>query len=82
VIPFSEHEIDKLFNQIKESKFIIHNSLGKEAQNLVKKLLNRKPSKRPKIQDIKSHPFFNNINWELLYEKRYLPPVVGDIIEL
>lgn len=82
VIPFSENEIDKLFNQIKESRFTIHDSLGKEAQNLVKKLLNRKPSKRPKIQDIKSHPFFNNINWELLYQKRYLPPVVGEIIDL
>lgn len=76
-IPFSEFDCVKLFAQIKESKFTIDNSLGKEAQDLVRKLLNRKPILRPNIQDIKLHPFFKGIDWHLLYEKKYVPPNDG-----
>ncbi|OMJ72604.1 hypothetical protein SteCoe_28902 [Stentor coeruleus] len=76
-IPFSEFDCVKLFAQIKESKFTIDNSLGKEARDLVKKLLNRKPILRPNIQDIKLHPFFKGIDWHLLYEKKYAPPNDG-----
>ncbi len=40
-----------------------------EAINLINKCLQKEPSLRPSIIDIKKDPFFNNINWEKLLKK-------------
>eukprot|EP01112_Ceratiomyxa_fruticulosa_P007352 TRINITY_DN1903_c0_g1_i1.p1 TRINITY_DN1903_c0_g1~~TRINITY_DN1903_c0_g1_i1.p1 ORF type:complete len:401 (-),score=104.34 TRINITY_DN1903_c0_g1_i1:163-1221(-) len=36
------------------------------AQDLINQLLNKTPEQRPSIEAIKSHPFFESINWENL----------------
>jgi len=50
-----------------------------EAKNLMQGLLERDPNKRlgsstQDASDIMSHPFFRDINWQELREKRIQPP--------
>ena len=44
-----------------------------EAIDLIKKLIEKKPEKRIGIKEIKQHPWFSSINWQLL-EKGLIPP--------
>ena len=73
-IPFAEFEIDKLFSSIRNGKYKLADSLGKDARDIIKRLLERKPNKRPGFEEIKRHEYFSRINWELLATKRYMPP--------
>ena len=73
-LPFAELQIDKLFSSIRNGKLKISDTLGKDAKDLIKKLVCRKPEKRPKYEDIKKHLFFKGIDWEFLANKRYQPP--------
>lgn len=46
-------------------------------RDLLKKLLERNPKKRLGVngaEEIKTHPWFKNINWEDVYNKKYNPP--------
>ena len=38
-------------------------------------MLDKKPNKRITIKKLKSHPFFTEIDWELLYQRKIAPPV-------
>lgn len=54
-------------------------SLSEECKNLIVSLLNRNPSKRlgagiDGSEEIKKHPFFNNIDWHIVREKKLTPP--------
>ena len=39
------------------------------------KMLNKKPRERITIAQIKAHPFFKDINWKKLAERKVVPPV-------
>ena len=39
-------------------------------------MLDKKPKKRITIQKLKTHPFFAEINWEMLLKKKIRPPVI------
>ncbi|GBB94342.1 hypothetical protein RclHR1_23390001 [Rhizophagus clarus] len=38
--------------------------LSAEAKDLITKLLNQDPEKRPSLPEIKAHPFFKDIDWD------------------
>lgn len=52
--------------------------IGDDGKQFVKGLLNRNPQNRlgarNGAQELKEHPFFSNIDWELLYRKQITPP--------
>jgi len=50
--------------------------ISKDARDLLQKMLNKKPSQRITIAQMKQHPFFATINWDLLAQKKIKPPVV------
>jgi serum/glucocorticoid-regulated kinase 2 len=53
--------------------------LTPNAKDLLKGLLNRDPKKRlgnKGIETIKTHPFFEEINWEALEKREVDPPFV------
>ena len=68
----------KLFKTILyESPDLSSEFLSKNARNLIAKLLMKNPSSR--LTDptkIKSHPFFNEIDWDLLSSKKLIPPYI------
>ena len=41
-------------------------------------MLHKDSSKRPTIEQLKMDPFFAGINWDLLGQKRYRPPMKLD----
>ena len=53
-------------------------NLSPVVKDLLAKLLNKDPNRRLGnicgIRDIKSHPFFNDIDWKLVKEKKMTPP--------
>ena len=64
--PFYTENIRTLYNNIQKEKLQIPSIISKEGQDLLKKMLVRNPSKRITIKKMKSHPFFAEINWNLL----------------
>jgi hypothetical protein len=41
-------------------------------------MLTRKVESRIKVEQIKQEPFFKDINWKLLEEKKINPPIILD----
>ena len=51
----------------------------KEAAELLKRLLEKNPNKRlggggRDAEEIKEHPYFKDINWKNVYDKKIKPP--------
>ncbi|KAI9164292.1 hypothetical protein H9P43_008121 [Blastocladiella emersonii ATCC 22665] len=46
----------------------------REAAAFITKLLQKDPDNRPKLADLKTHPFFRNIDWPALAALRSTPP--------
>ena len=60
------------------------NNFTEEAKDLISKFLTVEPKKRigygaNGFEDIINHPYFANIDWELLEEKQIKPPFVPQI---
>jgi len=52
------------------------------ARELVKLILNEDPMARPDIKQVKMHPFFKNIVWKDIKNRRIRPPFVPDMDDL
>ena len=77
--PFYNKDREKLFHTIKNGQVKFYSYLSKEAVDLLEKFFIKDPEKRlgsgPNgLQDIKSHPFFANINWDSILAKKIKPP--------
>lgn len=75
----NQNKNHNLFLQIIHAPVQIPLSLSDEARNLLLGLLEKDPSKRLGSSsrdslDVKSHKFFNSINWNLLLNKSLTPP--------
>lgn len=82
--PFYSKDKDKLFNNIKTGNLKFPNYLSKNAVEFLRSLFIHDPNKRlgsteNGINDIKSHVFFKNIDWNLLIEKKIKPPFIPRI---
>lgn len=57
---------------------LIHTVIGDDGKQFVKGLLNRNPQNRLGAKrgaaELKEHPFFASIDWDLLYKKQITPP--------
>lgn len=61
------------------AKLTMPQSLSVGAQHLLRALFKRNPANRlgcstDDVKQIKSHPFFDTINWEKLYRREVQPP--------
>ncbi|KAF8817844.1 AGC kinase, partial [Cardiosporidium cionae] len=77
--PFYTTDREKLFENIRwgELKFPCH--LSVLAKSLLRGMLHRDPNKRlgggpGDAEEIKFHPFFANLDWDIVSEKRLEPP--------
>lgn len=73
--PFYNDNINVLYKNISQGKLKIPNYLSKSAKNILGRMLHKDPKKRPTIEQVKQDGFFAGINWSLLGQKRYRPPV-------
>ena len=73
--PFSGPNKEKIFESIIKNEPEYSESLSLDAKELLPRLLEKNPTKRAKLQDIKMHPFFSQIDWTSLEKKQVKPPI-------
>jgi len=77
--PFYNQNIQLMYELIQHGdlRFPQRNPLSREAQDIITKLLERDPTRRlgaRGFDEIKSHAFFEGINWVLLEQKKLPTP--------
>ena len=78
--PFYSENVERMYELIKlsELKFPKKINTSKDAQDIITKLLDRNPTTRlgskGGISDIKSHPFFASIEFDLVFKKKLNAP--------
>uniref|UniRef100_A0A674K5F6 protein kinase C n=1 Tax=Terrapene triunguis TaxID=2587831 RepID=A0A674K5F6_9SAUR len=76
---------DYLFQVILEKQIRIPRSLSVKAASVLKSFLNKDPKERlgchPQtgFADIQGHPFFRNVDWDLMEQKQVVPPFKPNI---
>lgn len=77
--PFRGDDEDEIYEAILSDEPLYPISMPKESVSILQKLLTREPNDRlgsgpTDAQEVMSHAFFKNINWEEIYMKRGPPP--------
>ena len=65
--------------QVTERDIEILQGFSTNAADILRGLLKRNPEERLNIDQIKSHAFFSDINWDALLEKRVTPPFIPKV---
>ena len=80
--PFYVENLDKMYELIKTSpvKFPKRITLQEETKDIIKKLLEKNPKKRlgsnGGLEEIKKHPFFAGVQWEMIEQKKVPAPFI------
>ena len=74
--PFYNDNMKVLYENIEKGKLTLPRYLSKEARNVVKRMLNKDPKKRPTLDELLKDPFFADIDWEKLARKELEPPQI------
>ena len=83
--PFYTDNLDKMYDSIKNNpvKFPKKINLGEDTKDIIIKLLEKNPKKRlgyeNGIEDIKSHPFFASIDFNLIEQKKLPAPFIPQL---
>lgn len=82
--PFYAAEHSKMFQQIMHEKLTLPTHMRPVTKDFLTKTLEKNPelrlgSGKKGAEDIKSHPFFECIDWDLLYQCGYEPPFVPEV---
>lgn len=76
--PFYTDKREELFERIKFKQLTYPQNLTKACTNLLNGLFQKNPEKRlgfnTDAEEIKKHPWFINVNWDVLVRKEYKPP--------
>ena len=78
VPPFYSNNKDQLFYNIEHMKPVIPPRVSQDAGSLIRKLLKKDPERRlgsRGAEVVKRHHFFNEINWDDIYNKVQTPPL-------
>ena len=77
--PYFTDRKEEIFRNIKDAELQIPSFISPKASDLIKALLEKDPQKRlgggiEDANEIKSHPYFSDVNWDNVYKKRIPPP--------
>ncbi|OMJ96267.1 hypothetical protein SteCoe_246 [Stentor coeruleus] len=73
-LPFSTDNISRLYKEISSGRVKFPNRCSESVKNLIKSLMNNDPEKRPTIQQVKHHEFFEGVDWEGLMKTNLPSP--------
>jgi len=79
--PFYSEDVQEMYSKIMTADLEFPAFMGSDAKDLLSKLLDRNDKIR--LQDaaiIKKHPFFKQIDWEALKQKKVVPPFVPEVV--
>ncbi|KAI6176469.1 Ribosomal protein S6 kinase [Aphelenchoides bicaudatus] len=77
--PFIADNKKKTIDKILKSRLMLPPYLSNEAKDLIKRLLKRRVDQRLgacDVNEIKAHPFFKAIDWNLVYSRELDPPFI------
>ena len=79
ITPYFTTRKEDIFHNIEYGELKVPNFVSKEAEELLKRLLERNPNKRlggggRDAAEIKEHPYFKDVDWKKVYEKKIKPP--------
>ena len=79
VPPYYSKDKNKLYENIKSGALNLPSWMSSTAKDIITKLLNRDPKKRlgsgkHGIDDIKNHPWFKSVKWNLALDRKLNPP--------
>ncbi|XP_051912526.1 serine/threonine-protein kinase Sgk1-like [Hippocampus zosterae] len=77
--PFMAPNREEIFSKIKKEEVRLPPTLSLECQDLLRRLLAKKPGARlgaKGVEEITGHPWFSKINWDKLLAKEYRAPYV------
>lgn len=79
--PFNDSDPMVMYESIVKSTVRFPSSVDSDAKSLVKHLLERDLTKRygnlkNQAQDVKDHRFFDDINWQAIYDRKVVAPYV------
>ena len=77
--PFESTNRMKMFKNITSKEPVFPHNADPTAASLISMLLNKDPKKRPGLQEIKAHPFFQDLNFDDVLAKRIKPCFVPEI---
>lgn len=82
--PFRGEDEDEIYDAILTDEPLYPIHMPRDSVSILQKLLTREPEMRlgsgpTDAQEIMSHAFFRNINWEDVYHKRIAPPFCPQI---
>lgn len=82
--PFRGEDEDEIYDAILADEPLYPIHMPRDSVSILQKLLTREPELRlgsgpTDAQEIMSHAFFRNINWDDVYHKRIRPPFVPQI---
>ncbi|ODV96770.1 hypothetical protein PACTADRAFT_40116 [Pachysolen tannophilus NRRL Y-2460] len=83
--PFYDDDTSVMYKKILQDPLSFPSFLDSNTKSLIKNLLNRDPTKRlgyNGTQEIKSHPFFQDVDWTKLNQKGYIPPFKPPVQDL
>ncbi|EAS01377.2 Serine/Threonine kinase domain protein (macronuclear) [Tetrahymena thermophila SB210] len=75
--PFQGNDAKQVFNSVQNKRLNKPSGLSQEGWDFIQKLMCKDPSKRLGTQssdEVKNHPWFKNINWEDVYQKKLKVP--------
>ena len=79
ITPYFTGRKEDIFHNIEYGELKIPNFVSPEAAKILRRLLERDPSKRlggsiRDAQEIKEHPYFKDVDWDKVYNKQIKPP--------
>lgn len=82
--PFRGEDEDEIYDAILADEPLYPIHMPRDSVSILQKLLTREPELRlgsgpTDAQEIMSHAFFRNVNWEEIYQKRVQPPFVPQV---
>lgn len=75
--PFFDQDTNTMYHKIVKDPLLFPPDMDREAKSLISGLLERDPLRRLGANgaaEIKAHPFFNQIDWKFLLNKKYAAP--------
>ncbi len=77
--PYYTKDREKLFERIRRGELQFPSYVSPAARSLLEGLLCRDPSRRlgssaADAQEVKSHPFFFQTDWDAVYKRKIIPP--------
>jgi serine/threonine protein kinase len=81
--PFYSQDVQEMYRKIMTEEVRFPAYMSSNARDIVDKLLQRDLTQRLKDPSvIKQHPFFQNINYDQLVQKKIPPPFVPKVVSI